>query len=229
MNLYNIRGGSREDLENHKYNIGVGISIGNKWFNVENILELVKWSLKYTRERVTVYVADSIHALNIEAREGKDHIRAKDVALRKGNEILDAVKERVNETLSVDEIRKIDFIHWDSLVNSLYEEKLAYLYKFFEENEEFRGAITNLVKRFIAKEKRSFSEAAIKKMCYYILEELPELIARVNVGKISYDAYIYPIDTDLNYFVEQLQKGDIFPEIRVKILDTEPKVFLEVG
>lgn len=228
MNLYHIRGGSREDLENHKYNIGVGISIGNKWFNVKNILELIEWALKYTRERVTVYVADSIHALNIEAREEKDPIKARDIALRKGSEILDAIKEKANKTLAADEIRKIDFIHWDSLVDSLYEEKLAYLYKFFEENKEFREAITNLVKRFIAKEKKSFSEVAIKKMCYYILEELPELIARVNVDKISYDAYIYPIDTDLNSFVEQLQKGDIFPEIRAKILDTEPKVFLEV-
>lgn len=228
MNLYKIRGGSKEELEKKLYNIGIGISIGNKWFNVENILELIKWALKYTKARVVVYVADSIHALNIEAREGKTPVKAKEIALKKGLVILNAVKDKVSQNLSIGEIKKIDYIHWDYLITSSYEKKLGYLYELFDKNKEFREAIIGLVNKFIAKEKRSFRDEAIKKMSYYILEELPELISRIGIDKISYDAYIYPFDTELNYFVDQLQKGEIFPEIKSKLMDTEPKVFLEV-
>jgi len=46
MKLYKIRGGTEEELYKRNYNIGVGISLGNKWFSAENILGLVEWSLK---------------------------------------------------------------------------------------------------------------------------------------------------------------------------------------
>ena len=68
MKLYSIRGGNEFDLNAKKYNIGVGISLGNKYFTPENIAEAVRWSLQYSRESVIVYVADSIHAINLEVR-----------------------------------------------------------------------------------------------------------------------------------------------------------------
>ena len=34
MELYKIRGGNKEDLENKKYTLSVGISLGNKWFTI---------------------------------------------------------------------------------------------------------------------------------------------------------------------------------------------------
>ena len=69
MELKKIRSGNKDLLINKEYNIGVGISLGNKWFTPENIFGLIEFSLEYTKRRVVVYVADTIHAVNIEIRE----------------------------------------------------------------------------------------------------------------------------------------------------------------
>lgn len=68
----------------------------------------------------------------------------------------------------------------------------------------------------------------MRKMAFYILEELPEVISRVKIGGVVCDAYAYPFDGDLPEFVEQLQQKKIFPKIAGKLLDTQSKVFLEV-
>jgi len=57
---------------------------------------------------------------------------------------------------------------------------------------------------------------------------MPEVICRVPIKGYACDACVYPFDGELTQFVEQVQKGEIFPEIKANILDTEPKVFLEV-
>ena len=228
MNLFSIRSGTKEELESKKYNIGVGISLGNKWFTTENILGLVQWSLKYTREKIVIYVADSIHALNIEARNDRSSEKAREMALQQGQKILDEVKARINETFIPKDIAKISYAHWDELVDDQYKENVSYLYKLFETDEDFKNAILNLVQSHTSKESRSFSNEALEKMAHYILEELPEVLCRVKIAGTVYDAYAYPFDGELCAFVEQLQNGEIFPEIKTIILKTKPKVFLEV-
>lgn len=42
------------------------------------------------------------------------------------------------------------------------------------------------------------------------------------------DAFTYPFDGELPELTEKIQNGEIFPEIKENIMDTEPKVFLEV-
>lgn len=228
MQLFTIRSGSNEELEQKKYNIGVGISLGNKWFTPEHILELVQWSLRYTKEYVVVYVADSIHALNIEARTGKNPSAAKRSALKLGNEILNAVKDNIDTTLNAEDQNKIVYAHWEELLDEHYQKKVAYLYSFFEDNETFKECILSLVKEHTSQEERIFSEEALRKMAQYILEEIPECLARVQIGGILVDAYTYPFDGALTLFIEKLQKGELFPEIKKEILDTEPKVLLVV-
>ena len=98
----------------------------------------------------------------------------------------------------------------------------------YKNNEEFRNNIIGLVKSHIRKENRLFRDEAIEKMAAYILEELPEIMCRLNIAGIFCDAHVYPYDGELIEFVEKLQKGIVFPEIKEKIMDTEPRVFIEV-
>ena len=228
MNLFSIRSGTKDELESKKYNIGVGISLGNKWFTPDNILGLVQWSLKYTRERVVIYVADSIHSLNIEGRSGKSPEKAKEIALQQGQKILDEVRTLISEMMTPEDVARISYAHWDDLVDDQYKENVRYFYKLFETDKDFKNAILNLVQGHVSKESRSFSDEALEKMAHYILEELPEILCRVKIAGTIYDAYAYPFDGDLCIFVQQLQNGEIFPEIKTIILKTKPKVFLEV-
>lgn len=228
MKHYSIRSGSIEELESKKYNIGVGISLGNKWFTPENILALIKWSLVFTREKVIVYVADSIHALNIEVRNGRNPKKSMEIALKMGQNILNEVKLLVEKEVDIADREKIVYANWNDLVDDQYRSKVDYFYNLYKNNDEFRNYIIGLVRSHVKNEPRTFGDEAIDKLAYYILEELPEVLCRVDIAGISCDAYIYPFDGELTRFVEELQKGLIFPEIKSTIIDTEPKVFIEV-
>jgi tRNA-dependent cyclodipeptide synthase len=229
MELHRIRGGSKEDLETKAYNIGVGISLGNKWFSIENILELTKWALEHTKEYTVIYMADSIHAINLEVRKKISAEKAKEQALDMGTMLMAQIKKAVSETFSVKDQERIHFAHWDDIADSTYQKKVRYLYNLYETDLSFRNAIELIVRDYVAKEERKFKEEDIRKLSTYLLEELPEHMNRVSAGAFVYDAFAYPSDSGTVQFVEKVQKGEIFPEIKENIIDTKPKVFLVVS
>lgn len=228
MKLYTIRGGTEENLSAKKYTIGVGISLGNKWFTAENIIALIEWSLQFTKDYVVVYVADSIHAINIEVRNHKTPARAKEIALRLGDEILAQTKILAESKFSPEQRARIHYAKWDGLMTFGFKEKLKYLFDKYETDGVFRKEILDTVEGIVKNEARIFSEEEKAKLGTYIISEFPEILARTSIDGMSFDAYAYPFDGKLVEFIENIQKGNIFPEIREKIMDTEPKVFLEV-
>ncbi len=228
MELHTIRGGSREELEAHRYNIGVGVSLGNKWFTSGNITESACWALRYTREFVVIYVADSIHAINLAVRNRISDERALRVATRMGQELITKVQSEISASLSPFEQSRILYAVWSDVTDDAYQKKVAYLYELYKLNQDFQTYVQNIVREQISRENRVFNETEVYKFGTYILEELPEVMGRVPIKNMIYEAYTYPIDGSLTRLAEKLQLGEVFPEIKANILDTEPKVFLEV-
>jgi len=228
MQLYSITGGNIEDLNNKQYNIGVGISLGNKWFSVENIVELVKWSFKYTKENVVVYVADSIHAINLEVRNRISKEKALEKADKAGDDILREVELALKEQLNLSEFNKVIFVKWTELLDQSFLNKTTYLKDLYLNNLDFKNYIHSIVRDFTSKEDRVFSDEDINRFGDYIIEEMPEIINRINMRGVACDAYAYPFTGKLIEFTDKIQKGEIFPEIKENVMDTEPKVFLEV-
>ncbi len=228
MELHRIRGGTKEALESKEYTIGVGISLGNKWFTTENIIALIRWSLSYTRREVVVYVADAIHAINIEVRNGRSKGSSSRLARQKGKKVLDEIKKEAEKVLSTKEREKIVYATWDDLATENYKEHVNYLYDLYSANPEFKSHITSIVQNWISGEGKHFNEKEIDHLGTYILEELPEMIARVPIKGVVYDANVYPFDGEISKLAEDIQLGTLFPKIKEVLLDTEPKVFLEV-
>ena len=230
MKIYQIRGGTQEDLENRKYNLGVGISLGNKWFTVPNIIELIRFCLVLTRKDVIVYVADSIHAINLEVRKRITYERALAMADQMGTALLVQIKQEAEKTFSPEELAKIQYVKWDVIADEAYKKKVKYLYNFYETNEEFKNCLRLIVTNALEKESRprTFSEDEISRLTMYIIEELPERTTRVPMGEFECDAFTYPYDGEIVKLADEIQKGERFPEIRENILDTEPKVFIAI-
>jgi tRNA-dependent cyclodipeptide synthase len=228
MQLYKVRGGTEEDLYAKKYNIGVGISLGNRWFSAENIVLLTEWALEHTKDFVVVYVADSIHAINIEVRNRKSSQKALEVAQKMGNAILQEVRLLAESRLSPEQLSKIRYEKWDGLITPAFQEKLDWLNTKYQTDNNFRAEIIELVDGFTNGENRVFDEDDKVKLGSYVIAEFPEILTRAPINGLSFDAYAYPFDGKLVEFIEDIQKGLIFPEIREAIMDTEPKVFLEV-
>lgn len=228
MKLYGIRGGTREDLEAKKYTIGVGISLGNKWFTVDNIVDLVKWSLEYSRGKVIVYVADSIHAINIEVRNRISHEKALKKTNAQGGKILKEVRLKIETEFSKEDAERVIYVKWDDIVDEKYKQKVGFLKSIYNKTGDFQNYIHSLVRSLTSTEKKVFTEEEIHRLGDYLIEELPEVINRVQIGGIVCDAYAYPYDGEITKFAENIQKGLEFPEIKENIMDAEPKVFLEV-
>jgi tRNA-dependent cyclodipeptide synthase len=228
VKLQQIRSGCKEELENKKYNLGIGISLGSRWHTLSNIIELIKWSLFYTRENIVVYVADTIHAINLEVIEGLEKEKALTTAIKMGDELIASLQLEVNKLFSKEDIQGIHYAKWDTIETSAYKEKTAYLYSLYETDEEFKKTIHAISQHTVSKEIRSFSEVEIHRLGCYIIEEMSEIINRVKIGGIVCDALVCPYDSELARLVGKIQQGVIFPEIKSNILDTLPKVLLVV-
>jgi hypothetical protein len=59
-------------------------------------------------------------------------------------------------------------------------------------------------------------------------EEFTEVLCRVKIAGNECDAYAYPYSGLVTELVDNIQQGLIFPKIKEEIIDTKPKVFLEV-
>jgi tRNA-dependent cyclodipeptide synthase len=228
MELHSLYGGTKEELEAKHYNIGVGISLGNKWFTLDNTVELVKWALQRTREGVVIYIADSIHAINLEVRGHRSKDRAKREADELGTEFLAQIKHKITETFSPEDAQKISYVKWREIDTPDYHSKVSYLYSLLKTNEAFKLAVETIVRNHTSKEELTFSNEEITQLSTYIIEEMPEQISRVPMGNNVCDAFVYPYASPVTDFFNKIEKGEIFPEIKVNIMDTEPKVFLEV-
>ena len=229
MRLHAIRGGKIEDLEARKFNIGVGVSLGSKWFTSEHIVEQVKWALQWTRDVVTIYIADRIHAINLQARNDLGPESATRRALQDGERISERVSSAILENFGEAERARIVIARWDDIDTSNYRARVNLLYDEFRNNSEFRDRIKEIVRNFVGKEGRRFSEKKIELLSTYILEELPELAGRVEIRGNLCDAYTTPYDSPITVLVEQIQSGRCFENLTQDLLAGQPpKVMLEV-
>ncbi len=228
MELISIRSGSIGKLRNKEYVLSIGISLGNKWFTPENIAELIKWSLKYSKEKVVIYVGDSIHAINLEVKKGISFDKALEEARAMGDELLTQVQATMSELLSKEVFSKLHFATWNDVVDDSYKSKVAYLENLYENNQNFRDTLESIAKASVANGQKTYSEEELHRLGSYIVEELPHQLNKVQIDGIVCDALVYPFDGEIPALVEAIQKGKRFAEIRKNILDTEPKVFLEV-
>ncbi len=75
---------TEQEIQSKKFNIFVGISLGNKYFTKDNIKKYVLWALENTKDDVLVLIADKNHAINYEVFNDYTFERGLQVALRKG-------------------------------------------------------------------------------------------------------------------------------------------------
>jgi tRNA-dependent cyclodipeptide synthase len=227
MKLGIIRGADLKEVKSKKFNIYLGISLGNKWFTEEHIKGYLVWAIENTKHKVAILIADTIHALNYEFRNKLKREKAIKKSLKKGDEFELLIKKIILQ-LPKSEQDKIEIIRWNKLEDNLERKDLvSQLYKEFERNCKFKSKIIEIVKSHLSKEKRKFDEKAIGKMCNYILDELPELFSGFSYKGVYYNAYIYPQDSALTDFVEEIQTKKLFPEFSEKF-EIKKNIFIEL-
>ena len=208
--IVRVRGGSKEDVLNKKFNIFVAISLGNKWFTKENIKEYIFWALKNTRNKVLVLIADRIHAINYEVKNKQTPELSLKRALREGGKKVILVEEII-KNLSQNEREKIGVVRWGDLeILDKHKELKEFFHKKFNDDRNFKEAVLDIVENTIS---LKLDASKTRELSEYVLNELPEVLASFEYKGDVYNCYPYPTNTEIAKFVERIQKREIFSEI----------------
>ena len=217
---------TKEEIESKKYNISIGISLGNKFFSKENLREYLKWSLKYTKGKIIFLIADKIHAINYSVRSS-DESKNRNIkrALKEGDKIKKKLEELILE-LSIKEQSKVKILRWEEYEqeDGFYKNFISIICDEFENNKRFREKILSLIKSMI--NDRKFSNEEYLELSKYLLEEFVFSYSGVKIDSEYFGMYIYPQESILHEFLQEIQQGKIFPELGKKL--TREKVVLAI-
>lgn len=217
---------TEKDVSEKKFNVCLGLSLGNKYFTPEHIESYLIWAIENTKDKVLVLIPDEIQAINYEVKNQYTPKRAYDVAMRKGKELEELLRKIItNSNLPTS---KITILHWTDLKSSHYLDTLRIIKNFFEENVEFRNAIVQMVKETPHIESLNLSEEDHAKLAQYIINELPVLINGADFQTTWYTLFPYPGFANLDYLAIDLQEGKSFPELTKKLDIRNTMHFIEV-
>lgn len=208
-----VRNVNIKDVLAKKYNLYMGISLGNKWFTKEHMRDYIKWGLQYTKERFAIQIAETLNAINYEIQSSYTKSRALKKAISEGDKVK-AIIDSLLKELPQEQKDKIAIVRWEDVKNDLYY-KVNYevFQREFELNFEFRDTIKEIVREVIAKAGKKYLDEKITKLSSYVLDEFPELINGFSYNGILYNCWFYPQDGPLSQLVEDIQKKRKFSNI----------------
>jgi len=218
---------TKEEIESKKFNIFIGISLGNKWFTKENLREYLNWALEHTKDKVLFWVGDKIQAINYNVRN-KNHSKYNNNnnrALKNGLKIKEMLKELIFE-LPKEKQNKIKILRWEEYEKfDAFDKKYTpIIYNEFETNPKFLFEILQLIKQL--RTDRKFSDEEYLELSKYLLEEFVGSYSGINYELNYYGMYLYPKESLLHHFIEKLQQGKMFPELNKKL--SKEKVALAI-
>jgi hypothetical protein len=97
MRISDYRNTIEQSVKAKQYNIWLGISLGNKYFNAANLEDYIKGSLELSKEKILVIIADQPQAINYEVFENMKSETAMAKAERNGQKVFDIVSAIISE------------------------------------------------------------------------------------------------------------------------------------
>lgn len=201
---------AKEHILNKKFNVLIGISLGNKFFSKENIEAYIKWALDNTKENVVILIPDKIHAINYEVKNNYSKARADKVAFKQGDKIRKICEEFISK-LDKEKSSRIKVLKWQDIETVSYKNMLKVINSEFNSNSDFKNLIIEIVRENVRDEKLNLSD--YEKLAMYVIEELPMLISGVEYDGQLYDLLPYPDLSKIDYLTLDLQEGKNFPNI----------------
>lgn len=221
MKIVKILGTSKEEIESKKFNVWIGISLGNKYFTEENIKEYLIWALENTKEDVLVIIGDRLYAIKLEALDKYNKLRAFKVAARLGDkkekEIMNVIKKFPEEKRKLIKIARFKGI----LNTKYYEYRLELLQEHYKENKLFKGFVIKIVQNIYGGGPHTLTEKRIDKLAEYVLREVPVYLNGAYYPNSSkgkyYQCTIYPGLNLIDELIIGLHNGNLFQELSNKL------------
>lgn len=228
MEISNYFNTTKEEVGTKKFNIFVGISLGNKYFShKENTTTFILWALENSVNDIVVLIPDKIHTVNYEVRNGYSKEKAERAMHRKSDETKKMVDEIVS-ALDEKERERVAILTWKDIENdSDYQNRKDLLYREFENNSEFHKRIIEATKESVDQNILKLENDAYKKLASYPLDELPILTAGFQYNGRRYNLIPYPGISKIDQLTVDLQNGTSFPELSKKLNMRERVAIIE--
>jgi len=216
MKIQKIFNTTISEINSKKFNIFIGISLGNKWFTKENFQEYLNWALEHTKDKVLFWIGDKIQAINYNVRNKNHSKYNNNRALKNGLKIREMLKDLISE-LPREKQNKIKILRWGEYeeYDEFCKKYTSIIYNEFKKNPKFQKEILQLIKKLITD--RKFSDEEYLELSKYLLEEFVGSYSGINYELNYYGMYLYPQESLLHHFIEKLQQGKIFPELNKKL------------
>lgn len=205
---------TEEEVFAKKFNIIIGISLGNKYFTRENVRDYLLWAIENTNERVAVLIPDKIHTVNYEVRSGYKNGKAFKRSVQEGEKVAVMVRNILSE-FPPEKQAMVDILKWEEIETDEHKKKVAVLHDAYKNNPKFKNTILEIVKEYINSDR--FSEADYDKLATYPIKELPILVAGIEYNGREYSLLPYPGLSLIDNLKIGLQEGKLFPEIAEKL------------
>jgi len=225
LQLFNA---TEKELEERPYNVFIGISVGIKPFTKELAKQWIEWSLKHTKEKVAILVADEIAKINYRILSGYSEGKSQKRALRDGDEYVDFFEELLKD-FSKDEQEKVSIVRWKDIFTEKLQTIKEILDQEFDINPKFREQILEFLRRYVGRRKKELSEEKLTFLAQYILFELPTLLEGIQYKGTEYRLLLYPtyVGSGMSEFVTDIQNGRKFRALRDKLKLKEKTVMVE--
>jgi len=202
------------EVVSRKYNIFIGISLGNKYFTEEHIKKYVEWALGHTKEKVAILIPDAIHAINYQGRNGYSDDRSQRKALREGEKIRSTF-ESILGGFSPLERSRIEIMRWKDIETEKYQAKVSILFDEFKKNSDFKEEVLTIVKESVSTDRPGGFD--YEKLAEYPLRELPSLLSGFEFKGIRYSLLPYPGISRLDHLVVDLQENRRFVDLAKRL------------
>lgn len=213
LEIKGIKGVDLSEVLERKHNIWIGISLANKFFTGENIKLLIEFALKYTKEKVLIWIPGRMHATNYYI----DRISRAD-ALKKAFEDEDRCRGTVIDVLNEfpPEIsQKVVIANYDDTCTPKHIKQKEILLREFSLKGDFYNAVIEITEEIIKSRARTYSKERAENLAAYVISELP-LFAdgiQTNSDNTVYTVIPYPGFGKIDDLEMDLIKGERYPDL----------------
>jgi tRNA-dependent cyclodipeptide synthase len=205
-------GVTQAEIEARRFNIFIGISLGNKKLGTQLAKEYLAFATEHTNRKVLVLIADAIDAVNwIVFRDFSDAAASKKVADkgRQFEEMFGRALRQLSHEKGQSLAGVVKIVRWNSIVEPTYRHAHDAVVQEFRNDVEFRERVMSFVDTYSARRGLKLDDARRLRQSEYVLAELPSLIQGVVVDGEQYDLALYPtlVESGMSDFVLEIQAG----------------------
>jgi len=222
VDLYNT---SVEDMQARRWNPYLGISVRNKYFTQEAILEFTKWGVAHAHTRFALLIVDILQRINNEVFEKGNTAKAIEKAFRQSDLIREYCQQAVAQ-LPEEQRDKVVIVECADIVDDAYAQNRALVFDCFESCPEFRAYIPHSVSKNLGGIVDRLKDGDLETLCQYVLYEIPEFIRGFMHQGVHYNLCTYP--GSITYLTRDLVKQDFFRPVYSRLLSYGPVAHAEM-